>query len=184
MTTADAVTVGDLLVATPRLVDPNFWSSVVLLCALDDDGALGLVLDRPTAEPAARHLPRWDGHLATPAMVFLGGPVQPETAIGLVRVEPDLDHPALSAVTEGLGLFDLAAGPVDGISTARIFSGYAGWGPDQLETEVEAGDWFVLEMEAGDPLTPDPSGLRERVLRRQGPPLALYAAFPPDPALN
>jgi len=184
MPPGDAAGVGDLLVATPRLIDPNFTAAVVLVCALDDGGGLGLVLDRPTPEPVVRHLPAWEGHLATPAMVFVGGPVQPETAVGLVRTEEGFDHPGLTPVAAGVGLFDLDAGPVDGVTAARVFSGYTGWGPGQLEAEVEAGDWFVVALEAGDPLTADPTGLRERVLRRQGPPLALYAGYPPDPALN
>jgi putative transcriptional regulator len=181
---ADDVVVGRLLVATPRLVDPTFAGSVVLLCVIDDGGAMGLVLDRPTAEPAARHLPAWAGRLATPAMVFVGGPVQPETAIGLVGTVPGMEHRALTPVAEGIGMFDLGAGPVDGVTNARVFSGYAGWSPGQVAAEISAGDWFVLDPDPSDPLTPDPSGLRERVLRRQGAPLALYAAYPPDPALN
>jgi putative transcriptional regulator len=184
MPPGDTVGVGALLVATPRLVDPNFSGTVVLVCALDAGGGLGLVLDRPTAEPAARHLPAWGAHLATPGMVFVGGPVQPETAIGLVEADPAAVLPALSPVADGLGLYDLEAGPAEGITAVRVFSGYAGWGPGQLEEEVEAGDWFVLDLEPGDPLTADPSGLRERVLRRQGPPLSLYASYPSDPALN
>lgn len=181
---ADAAGPGHLLVATPRLLDPNFSGTVVLLCAADDDGSMGLVLDRPSAEPAARHLPAWAGRLATPSMVFIGGPVQPETAIGLVRTRPGTEHTALAPVADQLGLFDLTVGPVDGVVTARVFSGYTGWGPGQMEAEIAAGDWFVLPADPSDPLTPDPVGLRERVLRRQGAPLALYAAYPPDPRLN
>jgi putative transcriptional regulator len=184
MTATDPPPAGRLLVATPQLVDPNFSRAVVLLCGHDSDGALGLVLDRPTSEPAARHLPAWAGRLATPGMVFVGGPVQPETAVGLVITAPEWEHEALSPISDGLALFDLTSGPADGIVAARVFSGYAGWGPGQLQAEVDGGDWFVVETDPADPLTTDPTGLRSRVLRRQGPPLALYASMPPDAALN
>ena len=175
---------GHVLVAAPRLHDPNFARGVVLVCALDEAGALGLLLDRPTAEPAARHLDAWERCLSPPALVFVGGPVQPETAVGLVRVTEGFHHEAFSPVVPGFGLFDLEVGPVEGVMGARVFSGYAGWGPGQLEAEVAAGDWFVVDAEPEDPLTTEPMRLRSRVLRRQGLPLALYVTAPPDPALN
>jgi putative transcriptional regulator len=177
-----------LLVATPALFDPNFAGAVLLICQHDEDGALGLVLNRPSSAPAADFLPAWAPMLVDPAVVFVGGPVQQETAIGLCRsdlVMPDLDE-GFVRVSVGLALVDLSLSP-DELSDERplrVFSGYAGWSPGQLESEVEEGAWFVVPTEAGDALTEDPLGLRRRVLRRQQTRVSIFADYPADPSLN
>jgi putative transcriptional regulator len=181
---------GRLLVATPALFDPNFAGTVLLVCQHDEDGALGLVLNRPSPARAAEFLPDWAPLLVEPAVVFVGGPVQQEMAIGLCRSDvllpADADDEGLVRVAVGLALVDLSLSP-DELSDARplrVFTGYAGWSPGQLESEIEEGAWFVITTEADDALTHDPLGLRRRVLRRQGTRVSIFADYPADPTLN
>ncbi len=174
---------GRLLVASPALGDPNFARSVVLVCAHDaGEGALGVILDRPTGLEVTEHLPEWAAVAAPPAVVFLGGPVQVEVALGFgTRVGP---IPEWSAVVGDAGLVDLGSTDPGSVGVFRVFAGYAGWGAGQLEAEIDRGDWFVVDADPGDPFTPDPGALRRQVLRRQGDPLRLYADYPPDPRFN
>ena len=193
---------GRLLVANPAMPDPNFSRTVVLVLAHQGDGALGVVLNRPSDLDVDSPLPRWEKLVADPPVVFVGGPVAPSAAICLARV-PDappgvagsevpsvLDLEGLGAwmpLVGDLGTLDLDRDPDDlgiDVKAIRVFAGYAGWGPDQLEGEVEAGAWFVVDAEAGDALAGDPDQLWRRVLRRQGGRLALVASYPPDPSLN
>ena len=187
----EASLTGRLLVAGARLVDPNFMRTVVFICRHDDDGALGVILNRPTGMPVADALPGWVEPLAPPSVVFLGGPVQPEMAVALGRLLPERAGRAESdewtPIDERLGLVDLGASPADeagALESLRVFAGYAGWGAGQLDFEVSSGDWWVLPADPDDPFTADPDGLRRRVLRRQPGPVALFADFPPDPSLN
>ena len=180
-----------LLVAAPRLVDPNFLRAVVLVCRHDEDGALGLVLNRPTSVTVGEALPGWVEPLAPPNVVFLGGPVQPEMAVGLGLLlaehagRPESDE--WTPIDDRLGLVNLGAAPaaeVGSLDRLRVFAGYSGWSAGQLDFEVSSADWFVLPVEDEDPFTAAPGGLWRRVLHRQRGPVALFADFPPDPSLN
>jgi len=178
--------IGRLLVAGPRLIDPNFFRAVVLMCGHDDDGALGLVLNRPTEVPVGDHLPGWVERLDPPEVVFIGGPVQPDVAIGLGR-RGDAEPPGWSAVAGDIGLVDLTLPPGDvvgDLTGLRVFSGYAGWGAGQLEAELGTGDWVVAAAVPEDPFESAPDGLWRTVLRRRGGGPALYADFPLDPRVN
>jgi putative transcriptional regulator len=182
---------GRLLVAAPRLVDPNFLRAVVLVCRHDEDGALGLVLNRLTSVTVGEALPGWVEPLAPPNVVFLGGPVQPEMAVGLGHLRPEhagrAESEQWTPIDERLGLIDLSgspAGQVGALDRLRVFAGYTGWSAGQLDLEVESADWFVLPTEKEDPFTAAPGGLWRRVLHRQRGPVALFADFPPDPSLN
>ncbi len=182
---------GRLLVAAPRLVDPNFIRAVVLVCRHDDDGALGVILNRLTSVTVGEALPDWVEPLAPPNVVFLGGPVQPEMAVGLGRLRPEhagrAESEQWTPVDDRLGLVNLGSPPAEEVAVLdrlRVFAGYAGWSAGQLDFEVASGDWFVLAAEEDDPFTAGPGGLWRRVLHRQRGPLALFADFPPDPSLN
>lgn len=181
---------GRLLIAGPRLIDPNFMRTVVLVCRHDEEGALGLILNRPTGVPVAEALPDWMEPLAPPNVVFLGGPVQPEMAVGLGRLHqvhagrPDSDD--WTPIDDRLGLVNLGAAPaaeVARLERLRVFAGYAGWSAGQLDFEVASGDWFVV-AEQFDAFTAAPEGLWRRALRRQPGTLRLFADFPADPSLN
>ncbi len=183
---------GQLVVATPVLADPNFARTVVLLLQADEeDGALGLVLNRPSGTGVDEVLPDWAPLSATPGVVFAGGPVQPQAAIclgrGRVGAPPSSSYAALAGGAAVLGTVDLDASPDDvapAVEQVRIFAGYAGWSPGQLEDEVEEGSWWVLDALPGDPFSPRPEALWPQVLRRQGAPLAFAAIYPADPTLN
>ncbi|MFZ0170050.1 MAG: YqgE/AlgH family protein [Acidimicrobiales bacterium] len=193
---------GRLVVASPTLEDPNFHRAVVFLLAADDDGALGVVLNRPSETAIDEVVPHWGLHASEPPVLFLGGPVQPNAAICVGRTQNDgRDHPAVEDPPDGgdseadgfspligdLGTVDLNRAPEEiGVSFTglRVFTGYSGWGPGQLEEEIEAGAWFVVEGRQTDVLSPEPSALWERVLRRQGGWLAVLARHPVDASLN
>lgn len=180
---------GRLLVANPAMPDPNFHRTVVLMLAHQDDGALGVVLNRPSDLDVDSPLPRWERLVADPPVVFVGGPVAPGAAICLARVPdpPDATDGGWVPLVGELGTLDLEGDPDDlavSVDAIRVFAGYAGWGPGQLEGEIENDAWFVVPAEANDALSGDPEQLWKRVLRRQGGRLALLAAYPNEPSLN
>jgi putative transcriptional regulator len=177
---------GRLLVASPTLLDPNFYRSIVFLMAHNDDGAIGVVLDRPLDLAAADYVEDWRTLLTPPSRVYEGGPVQRETAIGVARRTGFGPTDTWEPVLGSLGFIDLAKAPheVPGVEDLRVFSGYAGWGPDQLDLEVAIGSWFPVSATVDDVFDPVPHTLWYRVLKRQGSALALYANYPDDPRLN
>lgn len=178
---------GRLLVAAPALDDPNFDRAVVLVLDHDEDGALGVVLNRPSSVLVADTLEGWTPLAADPPVVFGGGPVEPTAVVALGAatsvVTPDLGPPIMDRIR----LVDLDDDPalaaVD-LEHIRIFAGYTGWAPDQLEDEIELGAWFPIDAEPHDVFSDDPTGLWHAVLRRQPDGLRLLATFPEDPTLN
>ena len=184
---------GRLLVATPLLGDPNFRRTVVLIVEDEpEEGTLGVVLNRPTEVPVGRVLEPWNDLASAPSVVFSGGPVAPNSALGLAVVpggEEPVGWRALEAATlmSRIGLVDLDTPPqllAGGIASFRVFAGYAGWGPGQLQAEIDEGAWYVLPADPADPFVPEPEGLWQAVLRRAGGTLALVATYPEDPSLN
>jgi putative transcriptional regulator len=178
---------GKLLVASPLLDDPNFNRTVVLLCAHSDGGAFGLVLNRPSFVEVGDHLPQWLELLAAPSLLFNGGPVEPASAFGLASARSDVPEDGWMPVTERLGLLDLGQDIgrlATRVKAVRIFAGYAGWSAGQIESEIEAEGWFVVESDPRDLFSSDPEGLWRTVLRRQAGKLAMFAFFPSDPAAN
>ncbi len=180
---------GQLLVATPTLKDPNFDRTVVLLVAHETGGALGVVLNRATEVPVAEVLGDWGALAGDPAVLFEGGPVQPESAICLARTRPEVKKrvTGFHQVAGSLGTVDLSADPDrlrESVAGIRVFAGYSGWSPGQLEDEIASGSWFVFDALPGDPFVSRPDDLWAMVLRRQGDILAAVAHFPPDVSLN
>ena len=177
-----------LLVATPALLDPNFSDTVVLLLDVDENGALGVVLNRPSAVPVAEVLADWGDVVAEPEVLFHGGPVSTEGALAVALLRAEDDVPVGFREVEGrLGLLDLDT-PVELIDGSlqglRIFAGYAGWGSDQLAGEIEEGSWYVVPGEVLDVFRVDPADLWRDVLRRQPGELAWHSTRPLDPDLN
>jgi putative transcriptional regulator len=181
---------GQLLVAKPPLSDRNFDRTVVLMLAHDpDEGAVGVVLNRPSPMPVGERIPGWEGRSAEPALFFVGGPVGRSGIVGLARagrpVEPSDD--GWTPVLGPFGMVDLERRPDDLVPSpecVRLFSGHAGWAPGQLEREIELGGWFVVGAEPDDLFTDDPAELWSTVLLRQGAPVALYGTYPPDITAN
>ncbi len=181
---------GRLLVANPLLPDPNFDRTVVMVLAYSEEGALGLVLNRPSDTEVGAPLESWEELASAPAVLFVGGPVQHQSVICLARPErPDATATVegFTPVTPEVGTLDLDLDPGlvgPAFRQVRIFAGYAGWSAGQLESEIDAGAWWVVDAEAEDPFSVDPDNLWKHVLRRQPPPLAYVAWFPDDPADN
>jgi putative transcriptional regulator len=177
-----------LLVATPALVDPNFADTVVLLLDVDEEGALGVVLNRPSPITVAEVLGQWGGAVAEPHVLFHGGPVGTDAALAVALLRDPADVPVgFRAVRGRLGLVDLdtPAELLDGsLAGLRIFAGYAGWAPGQLQAEVEEGSWYVVPGEAPDAFRGDTTALWRDVLRRQPGELAWRSTRPADPELN
>jgi putative transcriptional regulator len=177
---------GRLLVAAPPLVDPNFDGTVVLMLEHGDDGALGVVLNRPGETAIGDVLPEWRDVVSPPAVVHAGGPVATDAVIALARrSDPGLDR--FVAVLGDLGTIDLADDPLDvapWLRSLRVFAGYSGWAPGQLESELAQHAWFVVDLEADDPFTTAPGRLWREVLRRQRGDLAVFANYPDDATAN
>lgn len=176
---------GQLLIAGPSLSDPNFWRTVVLVVEHSDDGALGLVLNRPSESKVREAVPQL-GELIDPEdAVLVGGPVQ-QSAVIVLADFTDPGEAALLAFDQ-IGVLGSAiaideAG--DGVRTARAFAGHAGWGPGQLDGELERGDWFLEPARYSDAFASEPSDLWSDVLERKGGSYALIARMPVDPSMN
>lgn len=179
---------GQLLVASPNLADANFFRTVVFLIEHTEEGAAGVVLNRPSGSALSEGpLGAWNGVAADPPLVFVGGPVQPGAAVCLARPAPAAPPVGFEPVVDGLGLLDLSGDPSmvrAAVDRIRVFVGYAGWGAGQLEEEIDEGAWYVLPADPEDAMSSQPDGLWRFVLRRQGGQLALVANFPPDPTMN
>jgi len=184
---------GRLLVATPLLGDPNFKRAVVLIVEHEEvEGTLGVVLNRPTAIGVGQVLEQWTELTTEPSVVFRGGPVAPNSALALALI-PGKEEPVGWRALDGapslarLGLLDLDTPPgllTTAITSMRVYAGYAGWSPGQLEAEIAEGAWYVLAAEPADVFAADPALLWRQVLRRQEGDLAFVATYPDDPTLN
>ena len=170
---------GRLLVAAPILRDPNFHRTVVLVAEHSEDGAMGLVLNRPTDTPVGTALPELAQLTGETDPVYVGGPVSLESVLAVAELDDPDDASELLFDTVGF-----VQEPDVAASRGRIFVGYAGWGAGQLEAELAEDSWLVVPAEANDLFADDPDGLWSAVLRRQGGPYALLAQMPPDPSLN
>ena len=179
---------GRLLVAAPDLEDPNFARTVVLLLDHDEDGALGVVLNRPSGVSVGAAVPAWAPAVSEPAVVHVGGPVTPDTVVCLGRLRAgDADAEGWTPLTGSLGAVDLETEPallLGALDGMRLFAGYAGWSPGQLEIELRRGGWLVFPAEPDDAFTPNPRALWSQVLRRQGGEIALLHTMPVDPTCN
>ncbi|MBZ5732929.1 YqgE/AlgH family protein [Nocardioides sp. TRM66260-LWL] len=184
---------GFLLVASPELVDPSFADSVVLLLEADAEGALGVVLNRPSGITVQDVLGGWWLLASPPEVVHQGGPVGADGALAVVLLAEEAPVPegfrpiAPERFGGRLGLVDLEE-RTDEISVAvaelRVFAGYAGWGAGQLDREIEEGSWYVVPAEAMDAFVEDAPDLWREVLRRQPGELAWHATRPVDPDMN
>jgi putative transcriptional regulator len=177
---------GQLLIAAPVLLDPNFHRTIVLVVDHDEDGALGVVLNRPGEVDAGAAVPELDEVVTSGDLVFEGGPVRPEAVIALAEYSDDAS-PESARIVGSVGV--LASGEdllqiARRVVRARVFLGYAGWGPGQLEDELSDEAWYTEAARAGDVFDGDPATLWRRVLERKGGSYRLVARMPEDPSLN
>ncbi|MDX6720214.1 MAG: putative transcriptional regulator [Solirubrobacteraceae bacterium] len=176
---------GQLLIAGATLPDPNFARTVVLVCEHSEDGALGLVLNRGGELLVAESAPDLAALIDDEAVIAEGGPVQPDALLVLAEFD-DASHAAIPVIGavglmgDGSDIDDLAAVT----RRARVFAGYAGWGPGQLDAELARDDWFVAPAGIDDIFDPDADELWQRVLSRKGGHFAVVARMPIDPSVN
>jgi putative transcriptional regulator len=176
---------GDLLVATPLLGDPHFSRTVVYLLEHDGGGTVGVVLNRPSHTPVGQVLPDWHDAVSGPAVVFGGGPVQPDGALCLGLLAQGAE--GMREVVDGVSTVDLD-GDVTVIAPIakrlRVFAGHAGWAPGQLDRELDEGAWWVLAGSPADLFSEDPKPMWRQVLAREPLPLSLLSTYSDDPSLN
>jgi putative transcriptional regulator len=176
---------GKLLVAAPVLLDPNFRRTVLLVGEHGEEGAMGLVLNRPSPVSVADAVPPLAELVDDADLVHVGGPVQPQAIVVLGDFGDPAEAGALVLGSIGFLPGEIeTASDVGSLERARVFAGYAGWGPDQLEDEISEGSWIVEPAVPEDVFTMDPDGLWSRVLRRKGGAYAVLALMPPDPSRN
>ncbi len=174
---------GQLLVASPAIGDPSFARSVVLVVDHDRDGALGIVLNRPTETVVQVAVPEIAGLFGEDDVVHDGGPVQPDALLTMAEFRDPADAALLV-----LGRVGMVGGEHDpqrsNVDRARAYAGYAGWAPGQLDREHANGDWIAVPARPDDLFRGDADELWTVVLERLGGPYAHLAQRPADPSVN
>jgi putative transcriptional regulator len=176
---------GQLLLASPTLRDPNFMRTVVLVSVHSEEGAMGVVLNRPSEVTVSEAVPQLEDAVAEEEPVYVGGPVQPSSIVFLAEF---LDPSPAGLLVLGRIGFPAPDAGIEELTEAtarrRVFAGYAGWGEGQLDAEVEEGDWIAHTALPEDVFTELPEELWATVLTRKGGSYALIARMPPDPSVN
>jgi len=176
---------GRLLVASPTLEDPNFARTVVLIGLHSEDGALGLVLNRPSTSTVSSAVPQLDELAEAGEHVFVGGPVQSSAIVMLAEFTDPAAAGLLVLGRIGLPAPDASLEQLAAATTRRrVYAGYAGWGEGQLDAELESGDWIADDALPDDVFSEEPGALWSTVLTRKGGRYVLLARMPPDPSLN
>lgn len=175
---------GHLLISSGGLYDPNFRHTVVLIGDHTEDGALGVVLNRPLDLPVSQGVPPLAELVPGEDPVFSGGPVQPESIV-LIGEFTEAAHADLHVFHRIGFLMGEVSGEIrEHVVRARVFAGYSGWGPGQLERELEEDSWIVDPARPDDVFTDEPELLWSRVLRRKGPDFENLSRMPYDPRMN
>jgi putative transcriptional regulator len=175
---------GSLLIAGPSLWDPNFRQTVVLIGHHDEDGAVGVVLNRVTEHAVAEAAPPLAELVPGGDRLYVGGPVQPEAAVVLADFEEPEHADVVAFGSIGFLPQEVEPSELGPLRRARVYAGYAGWGAGQLEAELEEESWLITPATAEDVFTDDPRGLWSAVVRRLGPDYELMATMPVDPTMN
>ena len=176
---------GQLLLASPTLRDPNFARTVVLIGVHSEEGAMGIVLNRPSALTVGEAVPQLEATLDEQEPVYIGGPVQPNSIVLLAEF---LDPSPAGLLVLGRIGFPAPDTDMEELTRAtargRVFAGYAGWSEGQLDAELDQGDWIVQPAQPQDVFCEEPEGLWSEVLTRKGGSYALIARMPTDPSVN
>jgi putative transcriptional regulator len=175
---------GNLLIASPALLDPNFRRTVVLITEHTDEGAAGLVINRPSPSPVSDLVPQLEPLVDDGEQIWVGGPVQPDSVLVLGEFV-DVDEAAVPLFGSlGFPALDDPEEVVPVTTRRRVFAGYAGWEAGQLESELDNDDWIVVPALADDAFTETPEDLWADTLRRKGGVYELVARMPEDPSVN
>ncbi|HEU0305270.1 MAG TPA: YqgE/AlgH family protein [Gaiellaceae bacterium] len=176
---------GKLLFSAPALFDPNFRRTVVLVAEHGEDGAMGIVLNRPSETTVGEAVPDLADVAGADSPVFVGGPVQPQAVLVLAEFEEPAQ--AATVVVGDIG-FARADGDLDELARAtrraRVFAGYSGWSPGQLEAELEDDSWLVEPVEDVDLLADPEEDLFRSALDTKGGSYRILALLPDDPRAN
>jgi putative transcriptional regulator len=176
---------GQLLLASPTLRDPNFARTVVLIGVHSEEGAMGIVLNRPSALTVGEAVPQLEATLDEQEPVYIGGPVQPNSIVLLAEF---LDPSPAGLLVLGRIGFPAPDTDIEELTRAtargRVFAGYAGWSEGQLDAELDQGDWIVQPAQPQDVFCDEPEDLWSDVLTRKGGSYALIARMPTDPSVN
>jgi putative transcriptional regulator len=169
-----------LLVAAPTMLDPNFHRAVIFVLEHSGEGALGVIVNRPSELPVRGTVDQWADLAATPPVVFVGGPVASSAIIAVAHARLDDIDDSWKPLVGSLGTVDLELAPelVPGVDRVRLFAGYAGWAPGQLEAELDENAWFVVDLRPDDPFSADPDELWWEILDRQGGELGRLRHYP------
>ena len=166
--TAEDIAAGRLLVATEKLGDPNFAESVILIVQHDEtEGTVGLILNRRSDVPLSKLFPEVKGAKSDP--VYIGGPVGKGSAQALVRLPAKVENArrviADVYLTGDKALVEKSVASGTDPSRFRVYAGYAGWAPGQLEMEIELGAWTVMRSGTETLFDDDPESLWMRLSR-------------------
>ena len=172
---------GQLLVAAPTLLDPNFSRTVVLIAEHSPEGALGVVLNRGSDLAVADSAPELDDLVEPGDAVFVGGPVEPSGIVVLAEFEDPGE--AVAVAFSDIGFLGESR-PAAGTRRARVFAGHAGWAPGQLDAEIAGDGWILDPATREDVFASEPDGLWNAVLARKGGRYALLSRMPADPRMN
>jgi putative transcriptional regulator len=158
---------------------------VILVGVHSEEGAMGVVLNRPSEVAVSEAVPQLEQTVAEQEPVYVGGPVQPSSIVFLAEF---LDPTPAGLLVLGRIGFPAPDASIDELTEAtarrRVFAGYAGWGEGQLDAEVDQGDWIAHSAVPDDVFTDVPAELWSSVLTRKGGSYALIASMPSDPSLN
>lgn len=178
---------GKLLLSAPNLFDPNFRRTVLLIAEHTEVGAMGVVLNRPAEVTVGEAVPDLDWLVPSHAdPVYAGGPVATDSVVVLADFQkPDL---AAALIVGDVGFVPAATDDPKELAAAvrrsRVFAGHAGWGPGQLDAEMDENSWIVEPAQPDDVFADDPDELWAAVMRRKGREFRLLATMPVDPTLN
>lgn len=175
---------GQLLISSSGLFDPNFRHTVVLIGEHSADGAIGVVLNRPLEVSVAEAVPPLAELVPQGGLLYSGGPVQPASPVLLA----EFSDPSVADLhvfsTIGFLTGDVSRDAREDMVRCRIFAGYSGWGPGQLEAEMAQDSWIVEPARIEDVFTEDPDLLWASVLRRKGGEFRMMSRVPFDPTMN
>ena len=177
---------GQLLLASPALMDPNFRRAVILVGVHSEEGAMGVVLNRPSEVTVSEAVPQLEQTVAEQEPVYVGGPVQPSSIVFLAEF---LDPTPAGLLVLGRIGFPAPDAGIEELTEAtarrRVFAGYTGWGEGQLDEELDQGDWIPHDSAVPDDVCCEaPEDLWSSVLTRMRGSYALIARMPADPSVN